>query len=273
MGFNWNGLSWMTGSTDATKALIESFIEKNTNSSLEIKYFYQENQGKMTALNNLISNASSDLLIECDSDDYLKNNAIKIINSKYEGIKDKENIYALAFLKYDQNLCNIGSTFKNDNYETNMFNLYFKDGLTGDKSLVFVTKIRKQYSYKLEKHEKFSTEARLYNEMDKKYNVICFNYPIMICEYLKEGYSQNIAKIFIENPYGYYEYFRQILNFDMKDVLFSKRLYVIKHYILFSYLTKNKNILKNIKGTFNKFLVVVLYVPGVVKSWLYKKSA
>ncbi|MBE5820674.1 MAG: glycosyltransferase [Clostridiales bacterium] len=262
----------MTGSTDKTKDLIESFIEKISNSNLEIKYFYQENQGKMTALNNLITNASSDLLIECDSDDYLKSNAIKIINSKYEEVKDKENIYALAFLKYDQNLCNIGSTFKTDNYETNMFNLYFKDGLLGDKSLVFVTNIRKQYLYKLEKNERFSTEARLYNEMDKKHNVICFNYPIMICEYLKEGYSQNIAKIFKENPYGYYEYFKQILNFDMKDVLFSKRLYAIKHYILFSYLTKNKNILKNIKGTFNKFLVIILYIPGIVKSLFYKKK-
>lgn len=269
-------LEWLImddGSTDETKNIVNTFIaESNENEYLEIKYFYQENEGKMSSINNLIKYVSEDsnLLIECDSDDYFTNNAIKIIDKNYNSIKNKDNIYALCFLKNDQNLCNIGSLFKENNYETNMFNLYFKDGLTGDKLLVYLTNIRKQYKYILEKNEKFCTEARMFNEMDKKYNIICFNQPIMTCEYLNEGYSKNINKLFLENPLGHYEYFRQLLNFDMNGVLFSKRIYAIKHYILFSYLAKQKNLLKNIKGFFNKFLIVVLYVPGVMKSYIFK---
>lgn len=272
-------LEWLImddGSTDETKNIVNTFISESCgNEYLEIKYFYQENQGKMSAINNLIKYISDDstLLIECDSDDYFTNNAIKIIDENYNSIKNKENIYALCFLKNDQNLCNIGSLFKENNYETNMFNLYFKDGLTGDKLLVYLSSIRKQYKYILEKNEKFCTEARMFNEIDKTYNIVCFNQCVMICEYLNEGYSKNIKKSFLKNPLGHYEYFKQLLNFNMNGVLFSKRVYAIKHYILFSYLAKQKNLLKNVKGSFNKFLIVVLYVPGIVKSYLFKMNS
>ena len=119
----------MIGSTDSTKEIIHTFIEETKeNEYIEIKYFYQENNGKMTALNNLINNTSdSDLLIECDSDDYFSKNAFKIIIEKYNLIKDKKNMYALCFLKNDENLCNIGNLFKSDNYESNMFDLYFRE--------------------------------------------------------------------------------------------------------------------------------------------------
>lgn len=271
-------LEWLImddGSTDETKNIVNTFILESTNNKyLEIKYFYQKNQGKMVAINNLIQYVSSDstLLIECDSDDYFSSNAVKVISDKYEYVKNNKNIYALCFLKNDEELCNIGSLFKNDNYETNTFNLYFKDGISGDKLLVYITDIRKEYHYILEKNENFCTEARMHNTMDKSYNIICFNTPIMICKYLDEGYSKNIKKLFLENPLGHYEYFKQLLNFDMQGVLFKKRLYAIKHYILFSYLTKQKILLKNVKGLFNKFLIIILYIPGIIRSYIYKKK-
>lgn len=261
-------LEWLVmddGSTDDTTSIVKSFIEKN---NFVIKYFYQENQGKMTAINNLTNLCSGDLIIECDSDDYFTDNSFQIIGEKYSSIKSLANIYALGFLKYDSHLNNIGNLFKEDNYKTTMFDLYFKDGLTGDKLLVFNSKLRKKYSYQLEKNEKFSTEARLYNEMDKKYKIICFNFPVMICEYLDTGYSKNIKKLFKENPYGYFEYFKQLLSFNMKNVLFKKRLYIIKHYILFCYLTKQKHILKNVNGKLNKFLIIILLIPGYIKTYM-----
>lgn len=86
----------------------------------------------------------------------------------------------------------------------------------------------------------------------------------MICQYQENGYTKNIRKQFKENPYGYYEYFKEILERDMQGVTFNKRLYVIKHYILFTYLTKNKKSYTYIKETINKFLFFILYIPGVI---------
>lgn len=249
------------GSTDDTKQVVEKFIEEK---KIQIKYDKQENQGKMTALNNLTSKVSGDVMIECDSDDYFSKNAFNIIEEEFNKNKNRKDIYAICFLKYDLHGKNIGNNFKNS--ETTMFDLYFKEGENGEKSLVYFSNIRKQYRYKLEKNEKFGTEARLHHEMDLNYKIVCCNKPIMVCEYRQDGYTKNIQKIFKENPYGYYEYFKEILKKDMKGVLFNKRLYTIKHYILFSVLTNKKIQIKEVKNLLNKILIICLYLPGYIKS-------
>ena len=247
------------GSTDNTKELIQNYIKEE---AIEIKYFYQENQGKMKAINSLVPKASGDLIIECDSDDYFTSNAFEIINKAYSKNTDKD-IYALFFLKIDQTGQNMGQVFKNE--KTTMFDLYFKEGEDGEKALVFYTDIRKKYKHKLEKNERFVTEARMYHEMDLKYKILCINEPIMVCEYQNEGYSKNISKEFKENPFGYYEYFKEILERDMKGVKFKKKLYTVKHYILFSYLTKQYDT-KKIHNYYNKILYYILLNPGIIKS-------
>ena len=253
------------GSTDNTKEAVEQFA----NDKIEIKYFEQKNQGKMRAINNLIEKVTGDLIIECDSDDYFTKDAFKIIKEEYEKNTSKLDIYGLCFLKYDPNMKNMGNAFKNK--ETTMFNLYFKEEENGEKAIVFISDIRKKYKYELEKDERFITEARMYHKMDEKYKMICINKPIMICEYQKEGYTKNIINQFKENPYGYYEYFKEILEKDMKGVKLSKRLYVIKHYILFENITKKYNN-KCIKNLSNKILHIILFIPGTIKSKMFTKK-
>lgn len=249
------------GSTDNTKVIIEE-LEKNN--KIEIKYFYQKNQGKMVAINKLVKQATGNLIVDCDSDDYFSKDAFKIVKEEYNKNKKQKDIYALCFFKYDPKGQNIGKKFAKS--KTTMFDLYFKEGENGEKALVFFADIRKQYKHELENDEKFVTEARMYHKIDEKYNLICINKPIMICEYQEDGYTKNINKQFKENSYGYYEYFKEILQRDFSGVKFNKRLYVIKHYILFSYLTNAKNSLKNIKSILNKVLYIILYIPGKIKT-------
>lgn len=249
------------GSTDDTKNIIEKYKEEKI---VGIKYFYQENKGKMEAINNLIPKVSGDYIVECDSDDYFVNNAFKVIENCIEKVNDKNDIYAFVFLKYDQNGKNMGNNFKEDGYKSKMFDLYFKENVYGEKALVFNAEIRKKYKYELENGEKFVTEARLHHKMDLKYNVLCFNKPIMICEYKKDGYSKNIEKIYKENPFGYYEYFKEILNLNFKKVKLKKLLYIYKHYILFSVLTNKKKIISNVKGLKNKIAITILFLPGKI---------
>ena len=257
------------GSTDITKEVVDKLIEDSKKQNIdknifEIKYFYQENQGKMTAINNLVEKATGDLIVDCDSDDWFSNDAFKIIKEAYEENKNNlENVYAFCFLKNDSNGNNMGNNFKKD--KTTMFDLYFKEGENGEKAIVFLTDVRKKYKHKLEHNEKFVTEARLYHQMDLDYEMICINQPIMICEYQESGYTKNIQKQFKENPYGYYEYFKEILQRDTRGIKIKKRIYAIKHYILFGYLTNNCTG-KNIKGCINKILYYLLYFPGTLKS-------
>lgn len=248
------------GSSDNTRETVKQFKEED---KIEIKYYFQENQGKMVAINKLVGQATGELIVDCDSDDYFTEDAFKIIKEEYEKNKDEKDIYALCFLKYDTNGKNIGNNFIKD--KTTMFDLYFKEGEDGEKAIVFYSTIRKQYKHELENNEKFITEARMFHKVDENFNMICINKSIMICEYQDDGYTKNIKKQFIENPYGYYRYFQEILQKDMKGVTFKKRLYVIKHYILFSYLTKQYDF-RSIKNSVNKLLYFLLLIPGIIKT-------
>lgn len=252
------------GSTISPKKTVEEFIKEN---KIIIRYFEQENKGKMEAINNLVEKSTGDLIIECDDDDYFASNAFKIVQENFEKNNKNNNLYAMCFLKYNQNNENMGNLFKKEN--TTMFDLYFKQGEDGEKALVFFANIRKKYRHELENGEKFITEARMYHKMDLTYKMVCINEPIMICEYQPNGYTQNIIKEFKQNPFGYYEYFKEIFMQSMKGIKFSKRMYIIKHYILFTYLTKKLNSLKNVNGIFNKLLYIILYFPGIIKSKIF----
>lgn len=244
------------GSTDETQEIVENFSKEK----IDIKYFKQENKGKMEAINNLIKHATGELIVDCDSDDYFTKDAFKIVKDEYE--KNTEEIYGLCFLKYNTKGENIGNNFKKP--KTTMFDLYFKEGETGEKVIVFKSEIRKQFKHELEHGENFVTEARMYHKMDEKYKMACVNKAIMICEYQEGGYTKNIKEQFKKNPYGYYAYFKEILQKNMNGVSFNKRLYAIKHYILFSYLTKQYKV-KSIKGLENKILYIILWPFAIIK--------
>lgn len=198
------------GSTDNTKDIVSEFINSNL---FPIKYFSQNNQGKMQALNNLVPNAAGDLIVEIDSDDYFTKDAFNVISEKYQYIKDDNSIYAMIFPREITN--NNFSTLQKDAFKTKMFDLYYKHGLVGDTTMVFKTEIRKKYKHKLENNENFITEARMYNEIEKDYFVMYFTNSISVCEYLEEGYSRNISKQFVKNPFGYYKYFSEMFEMDM----------------------------------------------------------
>ena len=259
-GFEIEWLIMDDGSKDNTEELIKKFQEEN---AFTIIYEKQENQGKMKALNNLITKAQGEYIIECDSDDYFTDNAFQLLS---EHCTLDNETYAFAFLKYNQNHCNIGNLFTEDEQTTTMFDLYFKQGENGEKALVFNAEIRKQFCYELEKDERFITEARMYHKMDKQYKIKGINSPLMICEYREDGYTKNIKEVFKKNPYGYYEYFRELLEMPLKGVKLPKKIYIYKHYILFSILTQKKQAIKILKRLSDKIWISLLWWPGKIKT-------
>ena len=147
-----------------------------------------------------------------------------------------------------------------------MYDLYFKEGITGEKALLYNASIRKQFQYELENDENFVTEARMQHKMDMQYDIICINKPIMICEYKPDGYTKNIIKMFKQNPHGYFKYFKEIFQQNMKGTTLRKRIYIYKHYILFAVLTNEKHPIRQIKGMINKIIIAILFIPGKVAS-------
>lgn len=254
------------GSVDETTKIVQQFIDQE---KVEIKYKKQENQGKMAAINNLMQYVTGDLIVDCDSDDYFASDAFKIIKEQFEKT-DNQELYGICFLKQNENGNIDGTKFQNQT--STMFDLYFKERATGEKGIVFYADIRKKYKHELEHNEKFVTEARMYHKMDETYKLKCVNKTITIGDYQENGYTSNIVRTFISSPYGYLKYFEEILQKDFKAVTWNKRLYAIKHYILFLTLAKEKMNLKQVKNLFNKMLILILLVPGRIKSMKFKKG-
>lgn len=139
------------GSTDKTKEVVENFIKER---KMDIKYFYQENQGKMAAINKLVDVATGDFIIDCDSDDCFAKNAFGIIKENIDKLVLDQELYALIFLKCDVSGEISGEKFKKDDYKTTMFDLYFKDDVKGEKIILFNGRIRKKFKHKIEKRRK-----------------------------------------------------------------------------------------------------------------------
>ena len=160
------------GSTDETKNIVEEFIKENR---IIIKYMYQKNSGKMSAINEAVKMATGDLIVDCDSDDYFSDNGFEIIEKNAEKLLKDEELYGMAFLKKEENGKISGKEFSQKEYKTTMLDLYFKEDIGGEKILVYNGKIRKMYSHQLEHNEKFITEARMYHKMDEKYKLLTIN--------------------------------------------------------------------------------------------------
>ena len=251
------------GSTDDTKLKVQGFINEN---KISIKYCYQKNKGKMAAINEAVKFATGDLIVDCDSDDYFVQDAFYKIQKNALKLLQSENLYGMIFLKQEVDGRLSGKEFKQQEHITTMFDLYFKEDIQGEKIIVFNSKIRKKFFHQIENGEKFITEARMYHKMDETYKAIAINEVIEQGSYIEDGYTKNIKKTFKEARVGYYMYFKELLQKDMKGVKLNKRLYVIKHFILFSYLTGNKYNDSFIKDVNNKILYKVLYIPGILKS-------
>lgn len=78
----------------------------------------------------------------------------------------------------------------------------------------------------------------MYHKMDKQYNIICINEVVEVGEYKEDGYTNNILLTFKSSPKGYYQYFKEIIQMGLKDVILKKKIYVIKHFIWFSVIRK-----------------------------------
>lgn len=73
------------GSTDDTKNLVESWINENT---INIRYFFQDNNGKHIAMNNAVNKAKGFFFTTVDSDDFLDSKALEILINAWNEIPE-----------------------------------------------------------------------------------------------------------------------------------------------------------------------------------------
>lgn len=252
------------GSVDDTKEYINGLVKEK---KIDIKYIYQKNGGKHTALNTGIEECSGKLTFIVDSDDILTNKAIEEINNEWGKIKDK-NLCGISFLRGYSEEKAIGDEFYKDEFIDTFINVRLKNRVHGDKAEVWVTEILKKYKFPVFENEKFLGESFVWLSISGKYKMFFKNKIIYITEYLEGGLTNSGRKLKIECPKGGIANSNLCLN---KDIGYKEKIKNGLLYICYSFFDKRK-ISNIIEKSSNKILVVILLVPGYLlyKYWKIK---
>lgn len=180
------------GSIDDTEALIENFKKE---SIINIRYYKKSNGGKHTAINFGLQYAKGELFFIIDSDDVLAENALKIIKTHYQSIKNNDKICGIVGLsQYIDKQEIVGDYFLKNDWEVSFADIYLKYHLKGDKSVAFKTEVLRKYPFPEKQRIRFVFEAVVWHEMSKKYNVLALNKIVQFVEYQKSGVSDSSFK-------------------------------------------------------------------------------
>ena len=187
--------SWLIvddGSTDNTEELVNKFIEEDI---LDIRYIKKKNGGKHTAINVGVENANGEFFFIVDSDDGLMPNSMDLVIQEWDKVEDKSEfsgVVGLCLRMEDGKT--LGTEIPEEHLICHFAELYYKFGVKGDKTIVFLTDVLKQYPFPEREGIKFLSESVVWCEISKYYKVTCINEPMIIREYLEDGLTKNILK-------------------------------------------------------------------------------
>lgn len=247
------------GSTDNTSELFETYLSRQN--PFNIRYYRQENQGLISALNKGVQFAQGKYLSKIDSDDYpvdtFAENVLQWINE----ISGVSTVYAVGGLKVTSKGCPLkGSwpSFKNwvdaSDLERAKYNI------DADLQEAWSVEILKRYQFPLWKGEKFAPEQIVFHQIALNgYKIRWHAQPLTVCEYQEGGLTLGASKLERMNPMGYAMMFNQKLN--RKDLYFMERVKTAMNHIALSWVGKNP--LYIVKSNDKLFTFLVL-LPGTL---------
>ena len=243
------------GSTDNTRVLINKLKNEN---KIKIEYHYQENEGKMAAHNWAVQKCHTELFMCLDSDDILTDNAVELILNKWGENIDKGicGILAPKFMTTDNNYLNITISKVKMTSPRNTLKGIYNDGYKGETALVFKTDIIKHFPFPIEQGEKFVPENLSYDYIDDNYQYLILEEPLMICAYQTDGYTRNIAKVYVANPKGSIKAFLHEFN---RSKSFIRRIKLRMYMIAYGIIVKNK--INDVLNITNEPLIMFCLFP------------
>lgn len=200
------------GSSDNTKELVNMWIDEKL---VHIRYIMQKNSGKMKAHNTGVQNSDTELFFCVDSDDYIVDDAVEKVLNKWDSlsINEQKSLAGMVGYRGISEDFPIGNRFP-ENVERDSLSGFYQKGLSGDTSLIFRTEVIKKFPFPIIGKEKFITEAYVYDQIDRSYQLCAIPEVLTICEYRKDGLTRNLSNVTFRNPCGYVAYNLQRGNFS-----------------------------------------------------------
>ena len=228
---------------------------------MNIKYFYQINSGKPSAVNRGISKLNGKYFLVLDSDDEVIENAIETFFHHLE--ESTSDIIAVGALTQKENGDIIGSHFPQKVWKSTMLETVSKYNLKGDKWLAFKSEPAKLFSYPILENEKLIPEGVVFNRMARAgFKILFIDISLLIHEYSEDGISKNINNIKKSNPLGFFlYYFENIIskNTRLNKYYFKNAVAIID--ILIDHSSRKIRV----------FILLVLSLPIALALQIYRK--
>lgn len=192
------------GSTDNTKELVDSWLQKDN--GFEINYVYKENGGMYTGYNAAIALADTELTVCIDSDDYMPDDAMEKVLAYWEQHRDEgyAGIIGLDCLESGEVL---GDLFPNQK-SINLIDLYvgrYKLN-NGDRKIFVRTDLYKSVApMKVFPGEKDFNPHLMHLQISEKYDFLVMNEPLCIVDYQPDGMTNTVFKQYLRSPRSFRE--------------------------------------------------------------------
>ena len=250
---------WMIiddGSTDGTEELVKIWQLQNT---IEILYLYKKNEGMHSAHNVAYENITTTWNTCIDSDDMMSSNAVESIISHLEDVENDEDFYAVVGLDADQKGNLIGTRFPENLKKIRFNEIYLKYGLTGDKKIVYKTKVMKKVPpYPIYEGEKFVPLDYKSLLADQFAFIKPVNEIWCLVEYQQDGSTRNMLKQYRRHPRGFA--FSRVSRMNYGTTLkerFKNAIHLVSSILFVKDLTL-------LRGVQNKMLVIVAIPFGIL---------
>lgn len=235
----------------------------------EKEYHKKENGGKHTALNHSHPYIKGELVIIVDSDDWLTEDAIRIIQEDWKNYKENQSICGMTYLRGVDEQTPYGNTlFPEDGQIDSSIHVKVNGKVHVDSCEVIRTDVLKEFPFPITETERFVGETYLWNLSGLKYKMVYRNKIIYIGKYLEGGLTKAGRKMRIKNPYGGMYNSQTYFN---KEVCLKQRVKNIWLYICYGKFA-GLNFLQICKKSGITVEIFIHYLIGwlLYKYWKYK---
>lgn len=202
------------GSTDDTKALLQSFAQR---ADFPMRYQTQKNSGKHVAINRGAQLAKGEWFFIVDSDDWLPNDSIEVNTRYLEQISGDLTFAGVSGLRSRADgsfLVGPGKTIENLTRKVKeRFSLEYIDAtsqdyrtvyhMPGDRAEIVRTQLVRETPFPVFPDERFVAEYYLWQSLsERELKLRWFNTTTYCGDYLEDGLTSNMSQIMRNSPKG-----------------------------------------------------------------------
>ena len=234
------------GSEDGTREEAEKFAEKNN--GFDILYRRKENGGLYSAYESALDECNTPLFMCVDSDDWLTDDAVRLILNRYADIENNDGIAGLVAPNVLPDGTLIGGEMPNAEY-VHIGELCYKYKHKGDVKMIYKTQILKQF-VPLPKYdgEKAMNPCCLFMRCDEKYPLAVLHESVSVIDYSTNGMHTEVFAAYENSPRS----FALLRILFMRD-RFAPPAAVFRnaiHYVSSCIFAKDKDFLMNVPHPF-----------------------